>query len=180
MFHPLSAPDARIKEGSDAKRLCGGLLQSGTQRFAADHRRRARNRGIKQIISTFKQRRFVPVKDPPFNKKGAFIATKNIFIFVIRPPVPQTVMPHSLLDLPAREIGIHQHIAGCAAAAPDPYTITRPLGVASICWRNRLSLSVSKTRQGGDRRERQIRGHRSDYAPANHAVPVDHGARIRY
>ncbi len=111
LFHPLAAPDAGIEERGDAERTGGGLLEGGAQRFAADQRRRLFLRGIDQIVGAFEQRRFVAIEDSPFDKKGALIATEDVLVLVVRPPVPEAVMAHALLNFPARHIGIDQHIA---------------------------------------------------------------------
>ena len=50
------------------------------------------------------------IEDAPFDKKGALVATKHIFLLIICAPVPSLTPAHTLLDLPARQIGIHQHI----------------------------------------------------------------------
>ena len=51
------------------------------------------------------------IEDAPFDKKGALIATEDVLVLVVRPPVPEAVMAHALLNFPARHIGIDQHIA---------------------------------------------------------------------
>ncbi|MNC16850.1 hypothetical protein D3C75_647140 [compost metagenome] len=81
-----------------------------TQRISAHHRRLLRIIGIEQEIRALEKRGFMAVEHAPLNEKGTFIAAQNIFINVICPPVAQFSTAKTLLNFPASEIGINQHI----------------------------------------------------------------------
>ncbi len=106
-FHPLAAPDSRIKIRNKAERTMRHLFQACAYSIAFDKLDIFHIVRVQEIIDRIEQGTFMLVGNPPFDKEAALDLPQRIFVIVGIQEVRHSVAV-AQRDLPARHIQINK------------------------------------------------------------------------
>ena len=110
LLHPLTAPDAGVEVGRQPERLSGHGAQSRPEARAGDQLRRGGVVGVQIEVDFVVQIALVPVGDAPLHEEAALVFAQDVLVLVVLLVVGHA-LPVAQLNLPAGQIGVHQHVA---------------------------------------------------------------------